>query len=195
MPNETFKREALPHDIAGYQREAQAMSQQDFAAARPHPFLLYARSTLWDPALVATAMGGDPGSQTMPVDYDLFAGGLAFLSPIKKVQTDPRLIGVQLGRGAVGNDLVVPVSSISTRHARFMPPGSSQPEAWCVVDLKSSNRTFVGEEPIPPEQPVPLNDGGYLRLGGNLIAWFLLPERLWQVLRTPADLERLMNLS
>ena len=190
-PLGTFKREALPHDVAGYEQEARARTLTDFVAAHPHPFLLYAKSVLWDPALVQVSTGF--AARTMPVDYSLFSGGRTFLSPIKKVQSDPRLIGVWLGRSVVGNDVVVPVSSISTKHARFMPPGSSRPDVWCVVDLKSSNKTYVGEEVIAPETPVALDDGGYLRLGGNLIAWFLSPSRLWQTLRAPEQLARLLN--
>ena len=46
-----FTRDALPHDIEAYRKEAGRVSMQEFESTRPFPFLLYARSTLWDPTL------------------------------------------------------------------------------------------------------------------------------------------------
>lgn len=190
-----FKREALPHDVVGYEKESHSMSMVDFERARPYPFLLYARSRLWDPTLVMSRQGlAVGGEETRMVDYNIATGGITFLSPIKKVQSEPRIAGILMGRGTSGNDVVVPVSSVSTKHARFLPPGASANNAWNIVDLDSRNGTFMGEDQIKPQVPVILNDGCYLRLGGNLIAWFLYPGRLWQLLRNPAELKRLTDL-
>lgn len=167
-----------------------------FEQAHPYPFLLYARSKLWDPKLVITAPlpGGGGGDETRLVDYNVGTGGMTFLSPIRKVQSDPRLAGILLGRGTHGNDVVVPVSSVSTKHARFLAPGASANNAWNIVDLDSRNGTFLGEDRLQPQVPAQLDDGVYLRLGGNLIAWFLYPGRLWQLLHDPAEMGKLTDL-
>jgi hypothetical protein len=190
----SFKREALPHDLSGYEREALRMTMPEFEKARPFPFLLYARSNLWDPTLVLSRNAQDAGEQTRLVDYNVGSGGMTFLSPIRKVQSDPRVAGILLGRSTVGNDVVVPVSSISTKHARFLPPGMGNPMAWQIVDLDSRNGTYLGEEQLKPQKAVSLDDGVYLRLGGNLIAWFLYPGRLWQLLHNKNELKKLTDL-
>ncbi len=190
-----FNREALPHDISGYEKQSHSMSMTDFERACPFPFLLYARSRLWDPTLVASRQGlASGGEETRMVNYNIATGGMTFLSPIKKIQSEPRLAGVLMGRGTIGNDMVVPVSSVSTKHARFMPPGASANNSWNIVDLDSRNGTFLAEEQIKAQNPTLLDDGCYLRLGGNLIAWFLYPGRLWQLLRDKDELQRLTDL-
>ncbi len=190
----SFSREALPHDVIAYEKEAAACTMDEFEQRRPYPFLLYARSTLWDPTLVASRMGGGGGDETRLVDYNIHAGGMTFLSPIRKVQSDPQIGVILLGRGTQVNDVVVPVSSISTKHARFLPPGVSGATAWTVVDLDSRNGTFIGEDRLEPQRPAALEDGTYLRLGGNLIAWFLYPGHLWQLLTQPDEMARLTDL-
>ena len=193
MAQTDYKREALPHDVQAYQQEAGNVSMSDFAQMRPYPFLLYARSTLWDPALIL-AMKKGAGSETRLANYNLEDGGMTFLSPIRKVQSDERMVGILLGRSPTINDVVVPVSSISTRHARFVPPAPNGSGQWTVTDLASRNGTFLKEDRLGAHQPFELKDGQYLRLGGNLIAWFLYPERLWKLLQDPNELRQLTDL-
>lgn len=190
----SFSRDSLPHDLQAYETEAASCSMQEFEQKRPYPFLLYARSQLWDPTLLVSKQSGGMGEETRLVNYNLDSGGVTFLSPIRKVQSDPRLAGILLGRGTTGNDVVVPVSSVSNKHARFLAPGVSGNTAWNIVDLDSRNGTFLGEDRIPAQLPQDLEDGCYLRLGGNLIAWFLYPGRLWQLLHSPEELTRLTDL-
>ena len=52
----------------------------------------------------------------------------------------------------------------------------------------------MSEEQVTAQRPVELEDGCYLRLGGNLIAWFLYPGRLWQLLNKPEELGKLTDL-
>ncbi len=54
--------------------------------------------------------------------------------------------------------------SVSARHAVLM----RQPEGdWALVDQESTNGTFVNrdEDPVPPNQPVPLRDGDHVHVG------------------------------
>lgn len=184
-----FTRESLPQDLEAYAREARGVTQGVFAQKRPHPFLLFARTTLWDRTLLLAA--NKDADETRVAEYDMMQGGRAFVSPIKKrTATDPNAI--ILGRVA-GTDLLLPVASISSRHAAFNPPAS--PGApWTITDLGSSNGTYLGEQRLPDHKPTPLPDGEYLRLGGNLIAWFLHPSSLWQALTNPARLTELIEL-
>lgn len=186
----TFKREALPQSIEGYQKEALAQTKEQFVGQRPYPFLLFSRTMLWDRMLlIAQASSGS--KETSLVNYDMPSGGYAFISPIRKRQTDPNDPAIILGR-TKDNDLIVPVASISTRQCSFIKGTSA--EAWSVVDLGSTNGTFFKETRLLPDKPTVLQNGDYLRLGGNLIAWFLLPQNLWDVLRKPSELKKLTDL-
>ena len=50
------------------------------------------------------------------------------------------------------------------------------------------------EEQLKPQAIHPVNDGEYLRLGGNLIAWFLYPGRLWHLLNNVDEFKKLTDL-
>lgn len=67
---------------------------------------------------------------------------------------------VSLGRGAA-NDVVVEDDSVSTQHARleYLEGG------WRIIDLASTNGTYVGGARIAPETPTPLPAGAGFRLG------------------------------
>jgi hypothetical protein len=189
-----FRREALPHDIDPYQKEAGSVSMQEFEKKRPYPFLLYARSKLWDPSLLmARKSPGAPGEETQLVSYELVQGGMTFLSAIRKRQSDPKDPKILLGR-AVENDVVVPVASVSSVHLTFLAPQSGPNPVWTVTDLGSRNGTWLNEAKLGGNAPHPIRDGEYLRLGGNLIAWFLYPGRLWHLLKNPAEMKKLTDL-
>jgi len=186
-----FKREALPQDIEPYRKEANSVSQDVFERRLPFPFLLYGRSKLWDPKLLAARSGG---TETRMVKYEFYEGGMTFLHPVRKRQTDPNDPGVILGR-STRQDVIVPISSISSAHAVFRPPVvGTTPLLWTITDLGSSNGTWVNEEKLEAQRTVPIQDGQSIRLGGNLIAWFLYPGRLWYLLKHPDDMKKLTDL-
>jgi hypothetical protein len=185
IPN--YRREVLPHHIEPYQAEATRQPQGEFEARYPYPFLIYTRSALWDRGLLLAAEARG-GSDTQIVRYELYEGGMTFLHPIRKLQSDPRHPGIVLGR-AMTQDMVVPIASISSAHAVFTPPQRSA-AAWTVTDLGSKNGTWLEEDQLPAREPRAIHDGECLRLGGNLIAWFFSPGPLWGVLRRPGELRK-----
>ena len=68
-----FVKESLPHDLGPYQKAAQSDTQKQFESRCPYPFLLFARSQLWDPSLLQRSQGSpgeDEDSGTMVVRYD-----------------------------------------------------------------------------------------------------------------------------
>lgn len=189
-----FNREALPQDIDAYAKEAAMETRELFEQRRPYPFLLYARSKLWDPKLLSEHGKEDFDSKTRLVTYEFFQGGRAFLHPIRKRQTDPKDPRVFLGR-STRQDMIVPVSSVSSGHLAFVPPDFADAEPlWKTLDLGSSNGTWVNEEKLPENVARPIRDGDPMRLGGNLIAWFLYPGHLWFLLSSPAELKKLTDL-
>ena len=183
-----YVRETLPQEIEPYRQEAKTYGKEEFQSHRPYPFLLYVRSRLWDPKILHKE--DDDDSQTRMAAYDLHEGGVTFLHPIRKRQTDAGTPGIILGR-SVEQDLVVPVPSISGNHITFYPPGDNP--LWTVRDMDSRNGTWIGEDKLDPHTPHPIKDRQYLRLGGDLMAWFLYPGRLWTVLRDSDELNKLTD--
>jgi hypothetical protein len=184
----TFRRDVLPLHIEPIQRDAVAKLCADFERAYPTPYLLYTRSKLWDRSLLLLPADGAMGGGTQVVRYEMYEGGMSFLHPIRKIQTDPGYPGVVLGR-AKNQDMVVPVPSISSAHVAFLPPLAAG-GSWSVTDLGSKNGTWLNEEQLVLNEPRPIRDGQYLRLGGNLIGWFFEAGRLWELLRSPAELRK-----
>ena len=170
----------LPQAVPPYVDGARRMTQAQFLQYTPQPFLLFPRSTLWDPLLLQVQASGAEGA-TKVVSYDVQTGGYSFICPIRKRKQndDPR---IYLGRVSKHNDMVIPVSSVSSRHACFLNPNVSMSGKWAIMDLSSSNGTWVNDEGITPNTEVPLESGVSLRLGGNLIAWFFDAPDFYQVL-------------
>ena len=67
---------------------------------------------------------------------------------------------VQLGRGRQ-NDVVLEDPNVSGKHAQFVWGRAG----WSVVDLGSSNGTFVNGQMIPQRTPTPLRPGDAVGLG------------------------------
>jgi diguanylate cyclase (GGDEF)-like protein len=67
-------------------------------------------------------------------------------------------VPVTLGRGGECG-IAVPDNSVSRQHARVEP----RDDGYHVVDLGSTNGTFVNDEPVADAR---LGDGDYLRIGG-----------------------------
>ena len=194
LTNPGFKREALPQDIEPYRVEARKNNQATFETTVPYPFLLYVRSKLWDKSLlIAQEQGGFDSGATRMVKYEFYQGGYTFLHPVRKRQTNPNDPGIILGRSTT-NDLIVPVSSISNTHLTFLPPIPGSRPLWSIKDDGSSNGTWLNDVQLEPLKIYPIQDNEYLRLGGNLIAWFLYPGHLWYLLTAPDELKKLTDV-
>ncbi len=68
------------------------------------------------------------------------------------------------GRDAIGRDVLRPYVKVSRRHARFIRQG----EQWFVIDLDSSNGTFVDGQKIAPNQPTLFLDGQRINFSTTL---------------------------
>jgi diguanylate cyclase (GGDEF)-like protein len=78
----------------------------------------------------------------------------------RRLVMGPSTAAFTVGRG-VGNTLVIEDDALSRRHARFEPRGRS----WWVVDLESTNGTFVNDDQVIEAR---LRDGDRVRLGSAL---------------------------
>ncbi|MEM6731483.1 MAG: FHA domain-containing protein [Myxococcota bacterium] len=181
--------QAFPHDIEPYGVYAKQSGRDGFLAQYQNPFLLFARSRLWDATFLKARNINSSGGTVVVKNptYDT-EGGLALVSFIKK-RTDVEASGdgVVLGR-ATNNDIVVPVASVSSIHANFNPP--AQGGAWTITDLESSNSTFLNDAKITAYSPMPVADGDYLRFGGNLLCWFITAPRFYDLLMSPDELRK-----
>lgn len=61
------------------------------------------------------------------------------------------------------------MAGISRRHARLL----RRPGGWFLEDLQSTNGTFLNENRLPPDQPVPLSHGDLIRLGRLTLVFYV----------------------
>lgn len=81
-------------------------------------------------------------------------------NPIGRKSREFRLSNAEITVGSEkGNLLLLPVESVSRRHAVLRPQNGS----FAVYDLKSTNGTFVNDQRI--ESSAVLNDRDYIRFG------------------------------
>jgi hypothetical protein len=71
---------------------------------------------------------------------------------------------IVIGRGE-GSDLRLPETGVSRQHVRFQ----QGPRGWAVVDLGSTNGTFVNGQRLPPHQPYLLHQGDHVAIGSSVL--------------------------
>jgi ABC transport system ATP-binding/permease protein len=62
------------------------------------------------------------------------------------------------------NRVVLPLSTISRYHAKIFPHNAG----FAIMDLGSSNGTYLQGSRIPPQKPMPISDNSIIRIGDNL---------------------------
>ncbi|PPK66386.1 FHA domain-containing protein [Actinokineospora auranticolor] len=111
-------------------------------------------------------------TEDLSIDYPLFLPPRRF-----PLRGESVLVGrADVNRGIAPDiDLTGPPEdrAIGRAHAMFVPTGDG---TWAVVDLRSTNRTYVNDcaNPIPAEVPVELRDSDRVFLG----AWTALTVHL-----------------
>jgi pSer/pThr/pTyr-binding forkhead associated (FHA) protein len=70
---------------------------------------------------------------------------------------------IVVGRGEA-SELRLPETGISRQHARFQP----SPQGWMVIDLGSTNGTFVNGQRLPANQPYLLEPGDRIAIGSSV---------------------------
>jgi pSer/pThr/pTyr-binding forkhead associated (FHA) protein len=70
------------------------------------------------------------------------------------------------------NDIVLVSSTVSRQHALLL----SDAAGVRLLDLESTNGTFVNDVPAPPDEAVRLNDGDVIRFGAVLAYYAALPS-------------------
>jgi ABC transport system ATP-binding/permease protein len=81
-----------------------------------------------------------------------------------KMPIDYPLTGeINIGREQ-SNHIVIPLSTVSRFHAKIIPHNGS----FAIVDLGSSNGTYLQGSRIPAQKPVPIPDSSTIRIGDGL---------------------------
>jgi hypothetical protein len=69
-----------------------------------------------------------------------------------------------IGRDA-GNDLVLPVTTVSRRHAVLI----AQDGRWSIEDCGSANGTYLNGNRLPPGRPLPLRHADRIQIGSETL--------------------------
>lgn len=83
-------------------------------------------------------------------------GGVPYLSPVDNNSDDAKIyiVGAKLSIGrSSGNDLQIALSTVSSKHAEIVRSGNK----CTIVDLNSTNKTYVNGTPVDPKTPVELH--------------------------------------
>jgi len=92
------------------------------------------------------------------------------------VSPDGRAIEVRdgdvVGRTVVGREALDIHEEISRRHAQFV----RNEGAWFVIDLNSSNGTFLDGKRVPPRERIPLRNGQQIKISPVFLATLRMKE-------------------
>jgi len=92
------------------------------------------------------------------------------------VSPDGRAIEVRdgdvVGRTVVGREVLDIHEEVSRRHAQFVRSEG----AWFVIDLNSSNGTFLDGKRVPPRERVPLRNGQQIKISPVFLATLRMKE-------------------
>ncbi len=93
--------------------------------------------------------------------------------PLRRKSLPLGKTALDMGRDT-GNELVIPHAGMSKKHARFVLDG----DAVTVLDLGSSNGTFVGQATVASAHPHPLKDRDVVRVGDMAFTFLSAPALL-----------------
>ncbi len=112
------------------------------------------------PAPAARPASPPPRAAAAPIRPAIGQAKLITVNPVAPLPAEYSLLKdeMSLGRGTE-NDLVVPHASVSRAHARIQRRNG----AYQLVDLNSTNGTFLNDQPV--HGAVPLDPGSEVRLG------------------------------
>jgi hypothetical protein len=137
-----------------------AADGQSFAAAHPHPWVVWEPGPWAPPGNAATrtmvmakvAGPGKSGGEALAMALKLGAGQVALV----------------LGRGE-GVDLPINDATLSRSHLAFSPGTAGR---WTVSDHGSSNGTWLDERKISPAVLEPLRDGAHIQAGQVYLTFY-----------------------
>ncbi len=80
--------------------------------------------------------------------------------------------GDVVGRTVVGKEMLDMHEEVSRRHAQFV----RREGTWFIIDLNSSNGTFLDGKRIPPKEKVPLRNGQQIRISPVFVANIMIKD-------------------
>ncbi|MBW1980716.1 MAG: FHA domain-containing protein [Deltaproteobacteria bacterium] len=170
--------------IAEYVELASGMSGREFIAHHNHPVLVEKVGVFphQSDSLMSGTMVLEADAPVGKLVEDLVAldMGSAKVFPLKK---KPGSLGEDIFVGrAPTNDIVLPSSSVSKSHANFTP--TSEERDYELVDMFSSNGTFVNGEKIHPFEKHPVKDHDEISFGPDYVLIYYSPRGFYELLRS-----------
>lgn len=162
--------------------EARGMTEEEFLARHPHPFLVVGRFEEDESRAFGTVTPEDGLSrgqlERLASADEAFPGGEEYVYPLVKSDRNTFERLVTVGR-STNNDIVISHSSVSKLHAYFRHEGDHH----SITDAGSSNGTFIEEFPLPENKPVKIESRQAIRFGKHIVATFYAGADLYRRLR------------
>jgi hypothetical protein len=160
--------------------ETQGMSAAKFQEEFPYPFLVKEATNESIPAPAEDRATTRLKTASAPIG-DGFAQGDVWIYPVRPRDPENFKGAVKLGRDP-DLDVVINDGSISTEHAKFTLDFEGDEPIVSVVDVGSSNGTYVNGDKIEPNAPKQLSDQDSVRFGPAVKLQFFESEGFFQFL-------------
>jgi hypothetical protein len=165
--------------VAEYSDLAERLAETEFGSQVPHPVLIEKIGFLaqgYLSPLSGTVVVRDITETPRLGDVDILR---AKVFALRKKQGS---IGVDIFVGrAPTNDIILPNPSVSKSHAHFTPmPGTDRLQ---VVDMFSSNGTFLNGKKIHPFEKNPVSDYDEIGFGPDYLLIYCSPRAFYQLLK------------
>ena len=175
-------------DISVWRERARVVSQRDFTAQHPHPFLLRKRLTRTAPVRATTPETRSDWDEGMRYHTDVVEVGQVPTRPVGRIagskivpvtKSDRNPFSEQISVGRAKNcDIILRDQTVSKHQAFFRAVGPSSAE---IVDVSSQHTTRVNGAPSIPGEPVVLSSGDTITFGG-VACLFLDAAALYEML-------------
>ena len=162
---------SIADNLGQFDHDARLLDLDTFVALHGGAFFVH-----YGTLKILTAAGSMRGTQvTKLLRVDGSWQHEYFVFRLRKAPGQLPTLPVSIGRTG-DNDVVIPDSSLSRRHALVQPSDDSPETTWLIQDLGSTNGTLVEDVPVEREHPTRITPGARVKLGSVNLTFLLARE-------------------
>ncbi len=154
-----------------FDHDARLLDLETFRALHGEAFFVHYGA--FESLTPASSMRGTINADTLRIDGAWMHQYFVFR--VRKAPGERTEEVVNIGRTSE-NDVVIPASSLSRRHAVVSAMNYSEGAPWVIRDLGSTNGTFIDDVRLQPGIPATIVTGSRVRLGAVELTFLLARE-------------------